>query len=176
MVKGLRKTITPFVPNLLPREQTQSTSSSSQRFSNPQVVVPAASDSATGTSDDGDALLTLRLSSWSFLDATVVDEWTQRPLFVIETIGRDSTVLRADTNHGAVKVAKVHWPKRAPSIEGMSGIRVAMTGHRWRESEDFLKFGSLFTYVTQHMLSWRTLKRLLVPVQESSIYRAIKIV
>jgi len=144
MAKGFRATITPFIPGLLPHQPSSAmqASSSSTIDPAPSLVVPVKS---TGPEDD--SLLTLRLSSPSFLDAMVVDEWTQRPLFMIETIGRDSTILRSDTTRGVVKVAKVHWPKRAPSIEGMSGVRVAMSGHRWRESEDLLKFGSLFTYV-----------------------------
>lgn len=144
MAKGFRATLTPFIPGLLPHQPPPAMQASSSSSFDPAPTLEVTSKS-TGLADD--CLLTLRLSTPSFLDSLVVDEWTQRPLFMIETIGRDSTILRSDTTRGVVKVAKVHWPKRAPSIEGMSGVRVAMSGHRWRESEDLLKFGSLFTYV-----------------------------
>jgi hypothetical protein len=113
-------------------------------------VIRAPEQTVERGSDD--PLLTLKCSTASFLDSVVVDEWTKRPLFMVETIGRDSAVLRSDPNQGVLKVAKIHWPRKMPK-EGMSGVRVQMAGHRWKESEELLKFGSLFTYVSFPMTS-----------------------
>ena len=96
-------------------------------------------------------LLTLTLSAPSFLDAVVKDEFSDGPLYIIETHRDRTGIYRCETDN-ITNVAKVQWPSRSKMISAnavaLSGISVQMHGGRWRPAEEFLKFGSLFTYVS----------------------------
>ena len=98
-------------------------------------------------------LLTLTLSSPSFLDTVVKDEFSDGPLYITET-HRDRTAIYRCETENITSVAKVQWPSRSKMISAsavaLSGISVQMHGGRWRPAEEFLKFGSLFTYVPTH--------------------------
>lgn len=95
-------------------------------------------------------LLTLNLSAPSFLDAVVKDEFSDSPLYIIET-HRDRTGIYRCEAGNISGVAKIQWPSRSKMISAnavaLSGVTVQMHGGKWRPVEDFLKFGSLFTYV-----------------------------
>ena len=96
-------------------------------------------------------LLTLTLSATSFLDTVVKDEFSDSPLYIIET-NRDRTSLYRCETENITSVATVQWPSRSKMISAnavaLSGISIQMHGGRWRAAEEFLKFGSLFTYVS----------------------------
>lgn len=96
-------------------------------------------------------LLTLTLSAPSFLDAVVKDEFSDSPLYIIETHRDRTGIYRCETDN-ITNVAKVQWPSRSKMISAnavaLSGISIQMHGGRWRPAEEFLKFGSLFTYVS----------------------------
>ena len=96
-------------------------------------------------------LLTLTLSAPSFLDAVVKDEFSDTPLYIIET-NRDRTGIYRCETENITSIAKVQWPSRSKMLSAnavaLSGISVQMHDGRLRPAEEFLKFGSLFTYVS----------------------------
>ncbi|KAF9792910.1 hypothetical protein BJ322DRAFT_85478 [Thelephora terrestris] len=96
-------------------------------------------------------LLTLNLSAPSFLDAVVKDEFSDSPLYIIETHRDRTSIFRCETENIA-SVIKVQWPSRSKIISAnaiaLSGISIQMHGGRWKPAEEFMKFGSLFTYVS----------------------------
>ena len=96
-------------------------------------------------------ILTLNLSAPSFLDAVVKDEFSDSPLYIIETHRDRTGIYRCETEN-ITSVAKVQWPSRSKMISAnavaLSGVSVQIHGGRWRPAEEFLKFGSLFTYVS----------------------------
>jgi len=96
-------------------------------------------------------LLTLTLSAPSFLDAVVKDEFSDSPLYIIET-HRDRTSIYRCEAENITSVAKIQWPSRSKMISAnavaLSGISIQMHGGRWRPAEEFLKFGALFTYAS----------------------------
>jgi hypothetical protein len=99
--------------------------------------------------DAAQPLLTLTLSAPSFLDAVVKDDFSSNPLYIIETRKDRTTVHRCDTE--VHSVAKLQWPTAtkmaSANAVALSGITVQMHGGRWRPTEEFMKFGSLFTCV-----------------------------
>lgn len=86
-------------------------------------------------------LLTLRLSSPSFLDSTVNDDITKEPLYIIRTTDTSTTIRRADPWEGNTKTADINWPRNAPAKgKGVSdGILIQMRGVRWKGSETLLR-------------------------------------
>ena len=96
-------------------------------------------------------LLTLNLSAPSFLDAVVKDEFSDSPLYLIET-HQDRTGIYRCEGECTTSVVKVQWPSRSKMISAnavaLSGISIQIHGGKWRPAEEFLKFGSLFTYVS----------------------------
>lgn len=102
-----------------------------------------ASDSAAAP------LLTLTLSAPSFLDSVVRDDFSSTPLYIIETRKERTTVHRCGPE--VHSIAKLQWPTAtkmaSANAVALSGIAVQMHGGRWRPTEEFMKFGSLFTSV-----------------------------
>jgi hypothetical protein len=90
-------------------------------------------------------LLTLRLSSPSFLDSIVNDDITKEPLYYIKTVGTSTTIRRADPWEGNTKTADINWPGSAPAKgKGISdGILIQMRGARWKGSETLLRRSTL---------------------------------
>jgi hypothetical protein len=97
-------------------------------------------------------LLTLTLTAPSFLDVVIKDEFSDSPLYIIDT-NRDRTNIYRCETESITTIAKVQWPSRSKMASAnavaLSGISVQMQGGRWRPAEEFLKFGSLFTYVSR---------------------------
>ena len=89
-------------------------------------------------------LLTLKLSSPSFLDALVYDDVTERPLYTVKTSGSFTAIHRADPWDGATKTAEIGWPRHVPDKgKGISDdVVIQMRGIRWEGSEAFLRRGS----------------------------------
>jgi hypothetical protein len=77
-------------------------------------------------------LLTLKLSSPSFLDSKVHDGLSDNPLYVIETANTCTVVSRYDPWEGSTKTANIRWPKRIPvkskGKQSMQGVSVQMHG------------------------------------------------
>ncbi|KAG5352991.1 hypothetical protein C0989_011501 [Termitomyces sp. Mn162] len=88
-------------------------------------------------------LLTLKLSSTSFLDTTVIDDVIHQPLYTIKTVGPTTTIKRADLWDGDTKTAEIRWSRTIPQ-KGKNisdGVLIQMRGMRWKGSETFLKRG-----------------------------------
>ena len=104
---------------------------------------------------DESPLLTLNLSATSFLDAAVKDEFSESSLYLIETHRDRTSIYRCETE-SLTSIAKLQWPSRSKMISAnavaLSGISIQMHGGRLRPAEEFLKFGSLFTYVSSPSL------------------------
>jgi hypothetical protein len=92
-------------------------------------------------------LVTLTLSAPSFLDSVVKDDFSSTPLYIIETHQDRTGIYRCDSD--VHSVARLQWPTAtkmaSANAVALSGITVQMHGGRWRPTEEFMKFGSLFT-------------------------------
>ncbi|KAG5642754.1 hypothetical protein DXG03_002235 [Asterophora parasitica] len=95
-------------------------------------------------------LLTLKLSSPSFLDSVVTDDATKQPLYTIRTSGVLTKITRADPWDRETKTAEIQWPRSAPAKgKGTSdGVLIQMRGLRWKGSETFLRRGSILRHCT----------------------------
>jgi hypothetical protein len=98
-------------------------------------------------------LLTLKLSSPSFLDSVVNDDFADEPLYVIKTLGPSTSIERADPSHegnARTTTADIKWPKTVPtSSKGISdGILIQLRGARWKGGETLLRRGALPRCVT----------------------------
>lgn len=104
-------------------------------------------DDFLSTKHHKNALLTLKLSSTSFLDSTVNDGLSDNALYTIKTTSTCTTVLRNDPWEGTNKVADIRWAKRSAikgkGREGLQGSVVEMIGGRTKPAEQFLKLGAL---------------------------------
>lgn len=92
-------------------------------------------------------LLTLKLSSHSFLDATINDGLSDSPLYTIKTGNSSTTVLRYDPWEGPTNVADIQWPAHRPvkgkGKEEFKGVLVQTSGNRRKAVGHFLKYGTL---------------------------------
>lgn len=124
------------------------------------------SDNAT-TQPTHHPLMTLRLSSPSFLDSVVHDGSSDNPLYVIDTDDNVTKVRRSDPK-GFVKVCAIRWPM--DPIKPMSrknkdliGVEVAFGKGAWKSADDFLgySYSSLSSYRKfyvphhPHSLKWK---------------------
>ncbi|TFK53532.1 hypothetical protein OE88DRAFT_1255434 [Heliocybe sulcata] len=97
-----------------------------------------------------DPLLTLTLSSPSFLDTTITDELASNPVYVIETSGRTTSILRTNTAQGGyIKAASIRWPNpdkgKGKKKASVNDILVRIGKSNWIGSEEFFVFGTTFT-------------------------------
>ncbi|EPQ57102.1 hypothetical protein GLOTRDRAFT_127479 [Gloeophyllum trabeum ATCC 11539] len=97
-----------------------------------------------------DPLLTLTLSSPSFLDTAITDELTDNPVYVIETSGRTTSILRTNTAQGGyTKAASIRWPNpekgKGKKKANVNDILVWIGKSSWMGSEEFFVFGTTFT-------------------------------
>ncbi|KAF8223273.1 hypothetical protein L208DRAFT_1381515 [Tricholoma matsutake] len=92
-------------------------------------------------------LLTLKLSSLSFLNSVVNDEFHEEPLYVMKTLGSSTSIERADPRGENAKTitADIKWPRAIPnSSKGVSdGILIQLRGARWKGGETLLRRGAL---------------------------------
>lgn len=88
-------------------------------------------------------LLTLRLSSHSFLDSTLKDDLSPFPLYTIKTAIMTTSIVRADPWDARTKTADIKWPKIVPTkSKGKNvpdGVLVQLKGSRWKGGDSFLK-------------------------------------
>jgi hypothetical protein len=94
-------------------------------------------------------LLTLKLSTPSFLDSNVHDSLSDHPLYAIKTGTSSTTVLRYDPWEGPTNVADIRWPRQTP-VKGkgkgkgdMHGVIIEMSGCRMKTADHFLKHTTL---------------------------------
>jgi len=91
-------------------------------------------------------LLTLKLSSRSFLDSTIGDGTLRGPLYDIKTDGASTTVLLNDHRRFSVKVATIHWPRVLPTKTAgkdyTDGVQIQFRGTHFLGGETLLKHGT----------------------------------
>lgn len=95
-------------------------------------------------------LLTLKLSSPSFLDSAITDDITRQSLYAISTSGTSTTVMRSDPWEGLTTSAEIRWPRVLPAkgkARDSDGVLVQMRGGRWIGGESLLRPGSLLRYL-----------------------------
>jgi hypothetical protein len=90
-------------------------------------------------------LLTLKLSSDSFLDCTITSDATGDELYYVQTDGPATTISRFDSWEAPTKVIEVKWPKasltKGKGDEGES-ILVQVRGGRWKFADSILLSGN----------------------------------
>lgn len=129
-----------------------STSSGPSRISLlPSVRLPSFSrQSLPGSSEnpsphDKQPLLTLRLSSRSFIDTTITDDIAKSPLYTTKTVGATTRVSRNSTTQGQMQFATIRWPKVLPTKtkgKGASdGVEIQMGNSRYIGGETLLTPG-----------------------------------
>jgi hypothetical protein len=94
-------------------------------------------------------LLSLKLSSVSFLNSTVNDGLSRGPLYTIETVGSSTSISRTDPWGGSVKTADIRWPSCVPTKskwKDMDGVLIQMRGGRWKTGTDILKASNILRY------------------------------
>ncbi|KIY50392.1 hypothetical protein FISHEDRAFT_71994 [Fistulina hepatica ATCC 64428] len=87
-------------------------------------------------------LLTLRLSSPSFLDAVVHDTRTGRPVYTIETMDTLTTITRSDPLQGPLSTAEIRWTRPSVSAKGKAkegAVRVQMQDLPEQRADAFLQ-------------------------------------
>lgn len=130
---------TSFAPNLAGRFKSSASSTT------PSVLRRLKSpDSATSTQSTHHPLMTLRLSSPSFLDSVVHDGSSDNPLYVIDT-GDNVTKVRRSDPKGFIKVCSVRWPTEpirsmARKSKDLMGVEVAFGKGTWKSADDFLGY------------------------------------
>jgi hypothetical protein len=107
-------------------------------------------------------LLTLKLSSPSFLDCLVTDERNEELLYSIKTVGRSTSIkstgsrLETDTN---MSTADIKWPTAAGLRDNRTsdGVEIQLRGARWLGSGKLLRHGTgpLQGYVTDLCLFYK---------------------
>ncbi|KJA27603.1 hypothetical protein HYPSUDRAFT_34709 [Hypholoma sublateritium FD-334 SS-4] len=111
----------------------------------PSVRIPLLrrSENTEAPHNSKQPLLTMRLSSYSFLDSSIVEMGSQRPLYTIDTSNTSSTITRNDRKRGAIKTAHITWPRVLPTKpsgkDTTDGVLVQMRDSRWDPGDSFLK-------------------------------------
>lgn len=89
------------------------------------------------------SLLTLSLSSPSFLESVVKDKCSDKPVYTIQTSERTTSIIRTDAHNALVNVAYIKWPKTLPTRvkgkETTSGVLLQMKGMRCSDGDNFLR-------------------------------------
>lgn len=118
-------------------------------------------------------LLTLNLSTPSFLDAVVKDEFSDSPLYITETHQDRTSIYRCEAEN-MTSVAKIQWPSNSKMISAnavaLSGIFIQIHDGKLRPAEEFLKFGSLFTYVLPLLLNCLCPSRMPQSVTQNNLF------
>jgi hypothetical protein len=101
-----------------------------------------SADSAVPSPPASHPLMTLRLSSPSFLDSSVNDGSSDNPLYVIDTADNVTKVRRSDQK-GFVSVSRVRWPadrqkSAARKNKDLTGVEVVFGKGSWKPANEFL--------------------------------------
>ncbi|PBK95444.1 hypothetical protein ARMGADRAFT_1164018 [Armillaria gallica] len=92
-------------------------------------------------------ILTLKLSSTSFLDSVIQDDYERLPLYAIKTEGTTTVITRSDACAGPVETSSIRWPLMKAKGRGRSwdGVQVRVKGGDWEYGERVLRQGSLLS-------------------------------
>ncbi len=118
-------------------------------------------------------ILTLKLSSPSFLDSVIQDDYERLPLYAIKTQGTTTVITRSDPCAGPVETSSIRWPLMKAKGRGRSwdGVQVRVKGGDWEYGERVLRHGSLLRYAAYFSVLSKTYSVLARP-RESSIFQA----
>lgn len=112
-----------------------------------------SADSTAPEQPESHPLMTLRLSSPSFLDSVVHDGSSDNPLYVIDTDDNVTKVRRSDPK-GFINVSRVRWPAgiqklSSRKIKDLAGVEVAFGKGTWKPANEFLgtSYGSFSRFV-----------------------------
>ncbi|GJE92670.1 hypothetical protein PsYK624_088250 [Phanerochaete sordida] len=118
---------------------------------------------STNSNPNSKTLLHLKFSGPSFLDVVAKDRETKEPMYILETVRNTTTVYRLDhRSKEAIRASCVQWPQSI--VKGKtSGRTVQMGSSRWRDTEEFLKYGALANFANRkfniphwpHALKWK---------------------
>jgi hypothetical protein len=127
---------TSFTPSLAGRFKSSASSTT------PTVLRRLKSPDISATQPTHHPLMTLRLSSPSFLDSVVHDGSSDNPLYVIDTDDNVTKIRRSDPR-GFVKVCGVRWPmdpirSLSRKNKDLIGVEVAFGKGSWKSADDFL--------------------------------------
>ncbi|KAK0213200.1 hypothetical protein DFS33DRAFT_104161 [Desarmillaria ectypa] len=92
-------------------------------------------------------LLTLKLSSPSFLDSVLQDDHGNLPLYAVKTKGTTTVITRSDPWTGPVETSSIRWPLM--KVKGMGRnwdrVQVQVKGGDWEFGERVLRQGSILS-------------------------------
>ncbi|KAJ7647024.1 hypothetical protein FB45DRAFT_1051591 [Roridomyces roridus] len=110
-------------------------------------------------------LVTLKLSSQSFLDSVIKDDASINPLYTVRTLHTSTSVFRSDPWDGLTKTAEIKWPQRIPTkgkTKETLGVLVQMSDGRWQTGDAVLKPGTMLSSPPRfhipnfpHSLKWK---------------------
>ncbi|KAI3609602.1 hypothetical protein WG66_001267 [Moniliophthora roreri] len=113
-------------------------------------------------------LLTLSLSSPSFLDSKVQDDMSSYALYTIKTEGTVTTISRSDKWGDILKTAVIKWPKHISSKgkggkgKGTEEVELQIRGGRMKSADDFLSSATMLSAPRRfkipgysHALKWK---------------------
>lgn len=88
-------------------------------------------------------LLTMKITSFSFLDATVAHDDSQLELYTISTTSTTTTVTRSDRQGHCLRAALIKWPRVLPTKssgkEATDGVLVQLRNSQWTAGDSLLK-------------------------------------
>ncbi|KAG7446638.1 uncharacterized protein BT62DRAFT_130849 [Guyanagaster necrorhizus] len=92
-------------------------------------------------------LLTLKLSSPSFLDSVIQGDHERLPLYAIKTVGTTTVITRSDPWAGPVETSNIRWPLVKAKGRGRNwdGVQVQVKGGSWEDGERVLRQGSILS-------------------------------
>lgn len=104
-------------------------------------------------------LLSLKLSSRSFLDSSIADNLSE-PIYAIKTVDASTTVLRCGGKGQSLYIAMIKWPgvvsTNAARKDDKNFPLIKMRDCHWNEGPVFLRSGSNPEYINKfhHIISW----------------------
>ena len=104
---------------------------------------------------DHPPILTLRLSSQSFLDCVITEDDSDAPIYTISTEGASTIVKRVDDG-SQTECAHIRWPETIPARtsgqEATDGVEIELGSDRLLGGERLLQYGSKPKYVQVTMI------------------------
>ncbi|PPQ98703.1 hypothetical protein CVT24_003411 [Panaeolus cyanescens] len=100
-------------------------------------------DSEAAPVTDKPVILTLKLSSRTFLDSTIREDPSNEILYQAKTVDTATTLTRVNQRDDPVKIASVKWPRTLPTkVKGKGfsdGVFIQMKDEIWYGGETMLK-------------------------------------
>jgi len=94
-------------------------------------------------------LLSLKLSSHSFLNSSIEDDMSEAAVYTVETTDAFTTVLRCDEEK--LRIATIKWPgvvsTKEAKEDATNSLLVKMRGYHWSNGQAFLRTRSHSEYL-----------------------------